>query len=456
MIESRNPTTGQRLAHFDAWDDARCRATLTRQQSAFESWRDVAVTDRCARIKHLGAALRAASGTLATLIVREMGKPIREARAEIEKCAWGCDVIARQAPAWVADEIVETDAARSLVAHEPLGIVLAVMPWNFPFWQVFRAALPMLAAGNVVALKHASNVPQCALAIEELFINAGLPPDVLRSYFIGSAQVSQLIADARVRAVTLTGSETAGRAVAAEAGRHLKKCVLELGGSDAFVVLDDADLDAAVAGAVSGRFQNSGQSCIAAKRLIVVDGIADEFVARLRARVEQLVVGDPLDEATQIGPLARADLRAHLQQQVGRSIAAGAVVVSGTRIESEPGCFYAPALLDRVQSGMPAADEEIFGPVAAVLRARDAAHALQIANATRFGLGGSVWTRSVARGETFARQLACGAAFVNGIVKSDPRLPFGGIKDSGYGRELSRHGLLEFVNLKALWIGRAD
>ncbi len=453
MIESRNPTNGQLLARFDAWDAHQCDAALARQQLAFETWRRLPVSERCDGLRKVGVLLRNRAAELAPLMTREMGKPIREARAEIEKCAWGCEFFADNAPAWLADEIVATDAARSLIAHQPLGIVLAVMPWNFPFWQVFRAGAPLLAAGNVVALKHASNVPQCAVAIEELFAAAGFPADVMRSYFIEGAHTSRLIADARVRAVTLTGSEPAGRTVAALAGQRLKKCVLELGGSDPFVVLDDADLDAAVAGAVSSRFQNSGQSCIAAKRLIVVDAIAEEFVARFRARVEKLVVGDPADEATQIGPLARPDLRAQLQAQVEKSVAAGAVVITGARVDDRPGSFYLPTILDRVRPGMPAVDEETFGPVAVILRARDEAHALELANATRFGLGGSVWTRDRARGERFARGLECGAAFVNGIVKSDPRLPFGGIKDSGYGRELSRHGLMEFVNLKTIWIG---
>lgn len=452
MLESRNPTNGQLMARFDAWDARQCDAALARQQVAFEAWRRQPVSERCDNLRRLGAMLRDRAGELAPLMTREMGKPIREARAEIEKCAWGCEFFAENAPAWLADEIIATDAARSLIAHEPLGIVLAVMPWNFPFWQVFRAAAPLLAAGNVVALKHASNVPQCALAIEELFVAAGFPSDVLRSYFIEGARTSQLITDARVRAVTLTGSEPAGRAVAALAGQHLKKCVLELGGSDPFVVLEDAGLDAAVAGAISGRFQNSGQSCIAAKRVIVVDAIAEQFVARFRTRVEALVVGDPLDEATQIGPLARPDLRAQLHAQVENSVSAGAVVITGARVDERPGCFYTPTILDRARPGMPAADEEIFGPVAAILRARDEAHAMELANHTRFGLGGSVWTRDAARGERFARGLDCGAAFVNGIVKSDPRLPFGGIKDSGYGRELSQHGLMEFVNLKTIWI----
>jgi succinate-semialdehyde dehydrogenase/glutarate-semialdehyde dehydrogenase len=454
MLESRNPAGGQLIARFDAWAEGQCAETLSRQQTAFESWRRQPVSKRCDKLKEMGALLRSRAGDLAPLMAREMGKPIREARAEIEKCAWGCEFFAENAAAWLADEVIATDAERSLVAHEPLGIVLAVMPWNFPFWQVFRAAAPILAAGNVVALKHASNVPQCALAIDELFVSAGFPADVLRSYFVEGARTNMLIADPRVRAVTLTGSEQAGREVAAIAGQHRKKCVLELGGSDPLVVLDDADLDAAVNGAIIGRFQNSGQSCIAAKRLIVAESVADEFVARFRAQAEKLVVGDPLDEKTQIGPLARADLREQLHRQVEASIAAGAVVITGARaLDQLPGWYYAPTILDRVHPGMPAADDEIFGPVAAIMRARDDTHALELANLTRFGLGGSVWTRDAARGERFARALECGAAFVNGVVKSDPRLPFGGIKDSGYGRELSRHGLMEFVNLKTVWMG---
>jgi succinate-semialdehyde dehydrogenase/glutarate-semialdehyde dehydrogenase len=327
------------------------------------------------------------------------------------------------------------------------------MPWNFPFWQVLRCAVPALAAGNTVILKHAANVPQCALTIARLFEEAGFPAGVFQSVLATSEQVAGLIGDERIHAVSLTGSEGAGRRVAETAGRHLKKSVLELGGSDAFVVLDDADLDAALDFAVRSRCLNCGQSCIAAKRFVVVEARADEFVGGFRRRLEDLRPGDPLDQATTLAPMARADLRDDLHGQVSESLHRGAERVTGGRIVDRPGYFYAPTLLDRVRPGMPAFDDEVFGPVAALVRAVDEDQALELANASRFGLGGSVWTRDSRRGEAFARRMACGSAFVNGLVKSDPRLPFGGIKASGYGRELSLLGIREFVNAKTVWVG---
>jgi succinate-semialdehyde dehydrogenase/glutarate-semialdehyde dehydrogenase len=326
------------------------------------------------------------------------------------------------------------------------------MPWNFPFWQVFRFAAPALVAGNTGLLKHASNVPQCALAIEQVFTEAGFPAGVFRSLMIPSSQVAAVIEDGRVHAVTLTGSEPAGRQVAATAGAAVKKSVLELGGSDPFIVLADADLDLAVETAVASRFLNTGQSCIAAKRFIVVPEIADDFVARFQVAVEALSVGDPLDETNRIGPMARHDLRDELHQQVVESIDQGAVAVTGCVPLDGPGAYYQPSILDRVRPGIRAYKDELFGPVASVIRAQDAAEAVRIANDTDFGLGGSVWTQDISRGEAIARQLQCGAAFVNGLVKSDPRLPFGGVKNSGYGRELSHHGIHEFVNAKTIWI----
>jgi succinate-semialdehyde dehydrogenase/glutarate-semialdehyde dehydrogenase len=338
------------------------------------------------------------------------------------------------------------------VAWQPLGTVLAVMPWNFPFWQVFRFAAPALVAGNTGLLKHASNVPQCALAIEAIFTGAGIPAGVFRTLMIESSRVAAVIADPRVHAVTLTGSDTAGRQVAAAAGSHIKKSVLELGGSDPFIVLEDADLELAVEQAVTSRFLNTGQSCIAAKRFIVPEAIADEFVQRFREAVEDLAQGDPLDEANRLGPMAREDLRDDLHRQVEDSLAQGAVAVTGCRVPAGPGAYYPPSILDRVGPGMRAWREELFGPVASIIRVGNEAEAVRVANDTGFGLGGSVWTRDSARGERVARRLECGCAFVNGLVKSDPRLPFGGVKASGYGRELSRLGMREFLNAKTIWI----
>ncbi|MCC6208718.1 MAG: NAD-dependent succinate-semialdehyde dehydrogenase [Gammaproteobacteria bacterium] len=451
-FRSINPEDGTTLKVIAPWKTPQIDAALGGAAAAAELWSDTPIARRCELLGELAWLLRERLDPLARLITREMGKLIGEARAEVEKCALGCEYYADHAAAFLADEHVVSDAGRSLVAFQPIGPVLAIMPWNFPFWQVFRFAAPALAAGNTALLKHASNVPQCALAIEELFRDAGFLPGAFTTLMIEAAQVEAVIADPRVRAVTLTGSEAAGRKVGAAAGRALKKCVLELGGSDAFIVLADADLELAVANAVASRFVNAGQSCIAAKRFVVDEAIADEFVERFRIGVEALRAGDPLDPNTTLAPLARPDLRDELHRQVEASIARGAVAVTGCEPIPGPGAYYHASILDHVTPGMPAADEELFGPVAAVLRVRDEAGAVELANASRFGLGGSVWTRDAARGEHIARRLQCGCAFVNGMVKSDPRLPFGGVKDSGYGRELSRLGMLEFVNAKTVWI----
>ncbi|HHH35831.1 MAG TPA: NAD-dependent succinate-semialdehyde dehydrogenase [Gammaproteobacteria bacterium] len=453
-FQSINPATGETLAVIDAWDEARLESALALAARAAPCWAATPVDQRCEHLRRVAGVLRSRQEALARLITLEMGKLIREARAEVEKCALACDYYARHASDFLADEVIPSDAGRSYVAHQPLGTVLAVMPWNFPLWQVFRFAAPALAAGNTALLKHASNVPQCAQAIETVFAEAGLPEGVFLSLMITSDQVAGVIADDRVRAVTLTGSEAAGRAVAACAGRHLKKTVLELGGSDPFIVLADADLEAAVATALTSRFLNAGQSCIAAKRFILVPEVADAFLERFRPAVEALRCGDPLDEATTLAPLARPDLREELHRQVQASIAAGASAVTGCSPHPGRGAFYLPSILDRVGPGMPAWEEELFGPVAVLIRVADEDEALAVANGSRFGLGGSVWTRDLARGEALARRIESGAVFVNGLVKSDPRLPFGGIKASGYGRELSRHGLMEFVNQKTVWIGQ--
>ncbi len=448
-----NPASGERLREFSVWNAAELNAALADVAAVTPRWAATDVNERCRLLRRAAEVLHARRDELAALITLEMGKLASEARAEVEKCALACHYYAEHAAAFVADEVIASDAARSFVAYQPLGTVLAVMPWNFPLWQVFRFAAPTLAAGNTGLLKHASNVPQCALAIESVFQEAGFPSGVFRTLMISAAQVEGVIADARVQAVTLTGSEPAGRKVAAAAGAHLKKSVLELGGSDSFIVLEDADLESAVRVAVQSRFLNAGQSCIAAKRFIAVDAIADAFAARFNAAVEKLQPGDPAQAQTTLAPMARGDLRDELHQQVQTSLARGAVKLCGGEPLPGPGFYYAATLLDHVVPGMPAYDEELFGPVAAIIRARDEQDAVRIANASRFGLGGSVWTRDVARGERLARLVQVGACFVNGLVKSDPRLPFGGVKASGYGRELSQHGLREFVNAKTVWVG---
>lgn len=451
-IESVNPVTGERERQFAEWGPERIEQALAQASSAAAEWRGHSFASRVGTLKEAARLLRQRVRAYGEIITREMGKPLREAMAEVEKCATGCDYYAENGPGFLSDEIVETDASRSLVAYEPLGPILAIMPWNFPFWQVFRFAAPALMAGNVALLKHASNVPQCALAIEDLWARAGAPPGVFQSLMISSRQAEQLIADPRIRGVSLTGSETAGRQVAALAGAHLKKTVLELGGSDAFIVLADADLDLAASAAASSRYMNGGQSCIAAKRFIVVSTIADEFLNRFKTRVSGLTVGNPLSEEVMLGPMARADLRDTLHAQVQDALAQGARLVLGGQARPGRGYFYEPTILDQITPAMRAWREELFGPVALVIRVKDEKEAIAVANSSPYGLGGSVWTRDATRGEELARLLETGSAFVNGLVKSDPRLPFGGVKASGHGRELSVHGMREFLNIKTVWI----
>ncbi|MHB8413820.1 MAG: NAD-dependent succinate-semialdehyde dehydrogenase [Acidiferrobacteraceae bacterium] len=452
MLATVNPVTGKRVQEFAEWSEAEVESALVKADRAASTWALTPFSARAAVLRKAAAVLRDGARGYAELITLEMGKPIRESLGEVEKCALGCAFYADHGAKLLADEPVESDATRSLIAYQPLGLVLAVMPWNFPFWQVFRFAAPALVAGNIGLVKLASNVPQCSLAIEEVWARAGAPPGVFQCLLISADRVEQLIGDTRVRAVTLTGSEAAGRKVAASAGAHLKKSVLELGGSDAFVVLADADLDLAARTGVASRFLNSGQSCIAAKRFIVVDDVADAFIERLVAGAKALSVGDPMREETMIGPLARNDLREALQAQVDDAADKGARVLIGGTPLSGPGYFYPATVLEGVQPNMRAYREELFGPVAIIIHARDEADALRIANDSPYGLGASVWSRDTARAETFARRVECGSAFVNGLVKSDPRLPFGGIKASGYGRELSAHGIREFVNIKTLWV----
>lgn len=450
---TRCPATGQTLASTESHGPEEIDARLAAASSAFPEWRQTSFTERAIVLRRTAGFLRCDVETHARLMVQEMGKPIRQARAEVEKCATVLDFYAEHAREFLAPRPVETDARHSFVRCDPLGAVLAVMPWNFPYWQVFRFAAPALMAGNVGLLKHASNVPGCGLAIERVLSRAGLPYGVFQTLLISGKEAEALIADPRVAAVTLTGSEAAGMAVAGAAGKALKKSVLELGGSDPFIVLEDADLDAAARTAALSRTINSGQSCIAAKRFIVVEAVRRPFETRLKTALEALKVGDPLDDSTDIGPLARADLRDELHDQVRRTVGQGAILELGGHIPTGSGYFYPPTLLTSVEPGMTAAEEETFGPIAPVLGARDEAEAIAVANATRYGLGATVFTANLDRAVDLAAHLEVGSVFVNGLVKSDPRLPFGGIKLSGYGRELGEEGIKEFVNIKSVWVG---
>lgn len=451
-METLNPATGEKIKTFETWKDSELQQALRDVSDAFPSWRDTSFEQRAKLMVKAAIELRDNVDFYAGLITLEMGKPIHQSRAEIEKCAWVCDFYAEKAAAFLADEVLESDAGKSFIAYVPLGTVLAVMPWNFPFWQVFRFAAPSLMAGNTGVLKHASNVPQCALAIEDVFRKAGFPENIFRTLMISASQVKSVIENPGIHAVTLTGSEPAGRQVAATAGGEIKKSVLELGGSDAFVVLEDADLEAAASAGVASRFLNNGQSCIAAKRFIVIESVANDFLKLFKQKIEAMKLGDPTQDDTELGPMARLDLRDELDVQVQGSIEQGATAALGCQPMDGPGAYYQPSILDNVVPGIRAYDEELFGPVAIIIRAKDEQDALLIANGSRFGLGGSVWTQDINRGEHFARRMESGATFVNGMVKSDPRLPFGGIKASGYGRELSLHGIREFVNAKTIWI----
>jgi succinate-semialdehyde dehydrogenase/glutarate-semialdehyde dehydrogenase len=451
VMQAINPANGEVIATYQQHTGGEVSQKIDRAAAAFTGWSNTRVEERAALLPRLAAVLEANKERYATLMTREMGKPIKEARGEIEKCAWACRFYAEHGPAFLADDVVRTEAAKAFVAFRPLGVVLAVMPWNFPFWQVLRFAIPSLLAGNAAVLKHASNVPGSALAIEEALREAGLPECVFQTLLIPSGMVGDVIENPHVRAVTLTGSNAAGRAIASKAGQCLKKSVLELGGSDPFVVLEDADLDKAAEAGAASRLFNTGQACIAAKRFIVVDAVAQKFEDKLAERLLARKMGDPMDESVALGALARADLRDELHDQVERSLKDGARNVLGGAIPNEPGAFYPPTILDGVEKGMPAFDEELFGPVASIVRARNEEEALAIANDTPFGLGASVFTGDARRGERIARDhFDAGVCFVNDFVKSDPRLPFGGVKESGYGRELGIFGIREFTNVKTV------
>jgi succinate-semialdehyde dehydrogenase/glutarate-semialdehyde dehydrogenase len=449
MLKSVNPFDQSLIGEYAEHDDQKINAKIQTAAKTFRLWREEKFSSRASFMKKAGEVLRANRKPYAETISREMGKVIREAEGEIDKCASACDYFAESAEDFLKDQIIKTDASRSLVCYQPLGPVLAVMPWNFPFWQVFRFAAPALMAGNVGLLKHASNVSGCSLAIESIFREAGLPEGAFQSLLVGSEKVDGIIAHEAVAAVTLTGSEFAGTKVAASAGKNLKKTVLELGGSDPFIVLEDADLDLAAKVATHSRMQNAGQSCIAAKRFIVAESVRDLFLERFRKNVRALRQGNQLLDDTTTGPLARTDLAEDLEKQMKRSLSAGARLVTGGERD---GANYQPAILENVAPGMPAFDEETFGPLAAVITAKDQRAAVKLANQNRYGLGASVWTTDPQRGERVAREIESGCVFVNSLMRSDQRLPFGGIKKSGYGRELSELGIKEFMNAKTIYV----
>src|SRR5262245_22255076 len=448
-----NPATGDTIKTYEEMTSGEVHHVITQAHEAFLEWRQTPFTERARLMQRAARILRDNANEYAVLMAQEMGKPVRDGRAEAEKCAWVCEYYAEHAEAFLQPEIIPTDASKSFVTFQPLGVVLAVMPWNFPFWQVFRFAAPALMAGNVGVLKHASNVPGCALAIEEVFRKAGFPDHSFRTLLIGSRYVEGIIEHPYVTAVTLTGSTPAGKAVASKAGDMLKKTVLELGGSDAYVVLADADPEATATTCVSSRLINAGQSCIAAKRFVVVDSIRPRFEEAFVKQMRLAQVGDPMQEQTQVGPMARHDLRDELHQQVQASLDKGATCLLGGVVPEGPGAYYPPTVLTNVTKGMPAYDEELFGPVAAIMAVPDEQEAIRVANDSVFGLGAAVFTQDVAKGEHIAaHELEAGCCFVNAFVKSDPRLPFGGIKESGYGRELAAYGIKEFVNIKTVYV----
>lgn len=448
-MKSINPYNSQTLGEYPEWGPAEIDNAIKRSERSFESWKNLEFPARAELMRNASGVLKSEKGRLAELITLEMGKPVRESEAEILKCAWVCDYYAENAGSFLSKEVIETDASKSYVVYEPLGPVLAVMPWNFPFWQVFRFAAPNLMAGNTALLKHASNVQGCAREIENVFKEAGFPEFVFQNIPVSSKQVDEMINHSGVKAVTLTGSENAGIAVAVEASRQIKKSVLELGGSNAFIVFKDADLDLAVETATKARMMNTGQSCIAAKRFFVHKDVAGTFIDRIIDSVRSLKKGDPLDPGTEIGPLSSTEQAEEVERQIRQSVKMGAEIKTGG---SRTGCFIEPAVLTGMRKGMPVMDEEVFGPVLSVAVFEDENEAIDLANASSFGLGATLFSNDIERAEQLASGIEDGAVFINELVKSDPRLPFGGTKRSGYGRELSRHGILEFVNIKTIYI----
>ncbi len=450
-FKSINPYNGQVVGRYTSLTQKELEERLSNSQKAFASWRNVPLTERCKLLKKAATVLRDNVEEYARMITLEMGKPLKESRSEVTKCAWVCDYYAENAPAFLADETISTDAHKSYVRHDPIGGVLAIMPWNFPFWQVFRYAAPTLTAGNTGLLKHAPNVFGCAKLIEEVFTKAGYPSYVFQNLIVHHDQTEKIISNDGVKAVTLTGSERAGSAVAEIAGRHIKKTVLELGGNNAFIVWKDADIDKSVKIALTARMLNCGQSCIAAKRFILIEDIYDEFVQKFTKAVQQLKAGDPLDENTSIGPLARLDLADELNKQVKTSVAQGAALLLGGK---QNGCYHEPTILGDVVPGMAAFDQETFGPLAAMIKARDIDHAFALSEESKYGLGVTVCTTNTDKAIKYAEKVSDGAYFINELVKSDPRLPFGGTKKSGYGRELAKDGMMEFVNRKTVYVKR--
>lgn len=451
-LVSKNPATGEVMQEFDELTSEQIDAKIGKAQEAFHKWRKMSFAERAVPMKKLAQLMKERAREYGEIMTREMGKPISQAIAEAEKCAWAAEFYAEKAEEFLAPEIIETDGSESYVQHDPLGIVLAVMPWNFPFWQALRAACPALMAGNTMLLKHASNVPECGIVIEKVFVDAGFPEGVFQNLTIRSSSVEQILTDKRVVAATLTGSEYAGSEVAKTCGSKIKPTVLELGGSDPFIVLSDADLDFTCENAVKARFQNNGQSCIAAKRFIVMEDRYEEFIEKYKAAVESQIMGDPMKEETQIGPLATEQILKDIEVQVEKSVEMGARVVTGAERGEGAGYFYKPTVLADVVKGMPLYDEETFGPAAAVIKVSSEEEALEVANDTDLGLGASIWTADTEKAKKMAADIFAGAVFINSMVKSDPRLPFGGTKTSGYGRELSHHGIKEFVNVKTVWV----
>jgi succinate-semialdehyde dehydrogenase/glutarate-semialdehyde dehydrogenase len=453
MPESVNPATQEKIKSYDKHTPDEVNNILENVDKAQKSWEKTDFSQRSKLMKQAAKVLRTNVDRYAELMTREMGKPISGARSEVEKCAWVCEYYAENAVEFLSDEVIETDASQSFVTFRPMGVVLAVMPWNFPFWQVFRFAAPGLMAGNAGVLKHASNVTGCALAIEEIFREAGFPEHLFRTIKVPGKNMDSVIENPFIKAITLTGSVPAGKAVAEKAGSLLKKTVMELGGSDPYLILDDADLDAAAETCATSRLINSGQSCIAAKRFIVEESVLDEFTDKFTAQMKSKTMGDPMNESSDIGPQARNDLRDELHEQVLISIKKGAKCILGGEIPDKKGAWYPPTILTDVSAGMPAYEEELFGPVAAIIKAKNEEDAIRIANDSKFGLGAAVFTEDEERGrEIAAKKLNAGCCFVNQFVKSDPRLPFGGVLESGYGRELSHFGIREFVNIKTVYV----